>query len=122
MPGQDAISGFTYLINSIDGCQMTRCFLVDEQGIREVPGPGWQPMPSTGCVSTSCLTTRYASGKLRTIDLEGDEHARLADNGGFEKLLSSIVRGNMPGEALKRQLTKAFDLPKLPKIKRLRTR
>lgn len=119
---KDPVIGFSYDLHSHDGCERKCIYKVQKDQVLEVPDAGWAPMPPHGDITRSSLTTHLESGKTMIVDLEGDEHTALLDHGRFEKLLNSIVRGNMPGEALKRQLTKALDLPKLPKLKRPKMR
>ena len=118
MTDKDPVVGFSYDITTEDGCVMQCRYHVHKDDIKELPNAGWRPMNPTGCTVEAVLTTHYQSDKHLTIEMEGDEHVALQEDGRFDKMLASIVRGNMPGEALKRQITKAYDLPKLPKIKR----
>lgn len=122
MPSISAVAGFSYEVSTIDGCQCVRRFAISEGKPKELPNQGWLPMTPKADPDCARLTTHYRDGRALVIELDGPEHTALAGNGGFEKMLSSIALGNMPGEALKRQITKAFDLPKLPKIKRAKMR
>lgn len=115
---RDSVVGFYYQINTSDGCHKKCVFKVSGESIKEIPSDGWHPMAPDGDVIAAKLTTHFKSGKSLDIDLEDNTHSALLENGRFDKLLQSITRGNMPGEALKRQLTKALDLPPLPKVKR----
>lgn len=120
---KDQVIGFSYDLHSHDGCDLRCVYKVEkDQAVEVSPRSRWIPMAPNGDITSTSLTTHLKSGKTMVIDLVGDEHAALLDHGRFEKLLQSIVRGNMPGEALKRQLTKALDLPKLPKLKRPKMR
>lgn len=115
---RDAVVGFLYQIDTYDGCQKKSVYQVSEETIKEISSNTWEPMTPSGDVIAAKLTTHFKSGKSLDIDLEDHAHSALLEHGRFDKLLQSIVRGNMPGEALKRQLTKALDLPTLPKVKR----
>jgi hypothetical protein len=120
---KDPVIGFTYDLHTHDGCDLRCIYKVEKDQVIEVsPHSGWAPMSPNGDITRTSLTTLLKSGKTMEIDLEGNEHVALLEHGRFEKLLQSISRGNMPGEALKRQLTKALDLPKLPKLKRPKIR
>lgn len=117
---KDAVVAFTYSLHSTDQCTQKRVYSVDGEAVSSPRVGAWEPMTPGGSVASAELRTHFKSGKTLDIELDGDDHLTLAEDGRFEKLLRSIARGNMPGEALKRQLTKALDLPKLPKVKRAR--
>lgn len=118
MTTPNTVVGFTYEIQTVDGCTKTCNYRVQKETVQALPSDGWHPMAPLGAPLQAVLTTHCKSGKQMCIELDGDEHEALQTDGRFEKMLSSIARGNMPGEALKRQVTKAYQLPKLPKIKR----
>lgn len=120
MAGKNHVVGFTYEIQTVDGCTMSRNYRVQGEDVQELAREEWYPMRPSGAALQTVLTTHCQSGKRMRIELDGDEHEALQEAGRFEKMLASIARGNMPGEALKRQITKAYDLPKLPKLKRPR--
>lgn len=116
------VSSFTLMANSQDGCIRETRYLVKEGKVREVTGAQWHPMEPRRPLAGATLTTHYQSGRALTIEIDGDEHGALSEQGRLDKLLRKVVGGQMPGEALKRQLTRAMDLSPLPKIKTPRLR
>lgn len=113
---QDRVVAFVVSEHSTDGCFRERKFVVRDQAISVLPTRDWSPSVPVASLSSATLVTHYSSGRKLEIDIEGGEFEELESQGRLHKMLSKISKGQMPGEALKRQLTKALDLLPLPKV------
>ncbi len=113
---QDSVVAFVVSEHSADGCFRERKFVVRGQSISALPTRDWSPKAPVASLSSATLITHYSSGRKLEVDIEGGEFEELQNQGRLHKMLSKISKGQTPGEALKRQLTKALDLLPLPNV------
>jgi hypothetical protein len=109
---QDIVVGFSAVNVSFDGCARTTLYTVNSDQSIFVSHQGkWSPMEPQMPLERAMLVTRYNSGRTLAIDLEGSEQQALIDHDRFPTLLRKIAQGQMPGQALNRQLSKALGRP-----------
>ncbi|OGU23766.1 MAG: hypothetical protein A2580_17945 [Hydrogenophilales bacterium RIFOXYD1_FULL_62_11] len=96
---------FRYSITTKDQCEKTVSYAIDQAGeVTEENDTGWTQEPDAETEFAS-LDIAWPEGRGDgVLELTGDQHRQLEDEGDFDQLLRWIAAGHDPADALSRAL------------------